>query len=83
MWTTINLLLLLCISCENCLVTNSNLLKIKNEEELYELEFISIPEVFSELEMNEIRGGRKVTDYMGCGEHHDGTEATERLLALV
>lgn len=56
---------------------------MKNEEELYELEFISIPEVFSELEMNEIRGGRKVTDYMGCGEHHDGTEATERLLALV
>ena len=33
--------------------------------------------------MAEIKGGRSVDGYMGCGEHHDGTEEPERLLALV
>lgn len=47
------------------------------------LDFLNAPEVLSELSMAEIKGGRSVDGYMGCGEHHDGTEEPERLLALV
>ncbi len=56
---------------------------MKIQEEKFELEFVAMPEVFSELDLSEIRGGRVVTDYMECGQHHDGTESTKKLLALV
>ena len=48
-----------------------------------QLDFFNLPEVLSELSMDEIKGGRSAGGYMGCGEHHDGTEEPERLLALV
>ena len=48
-----------------------------------EIVFITMPNEVSELDLNEIRGGRVVTDYMECGNHHDGSESTQKLLALV
>ncbi|MBP5419835.1 MAG: hypothetical protein J6Y72_08520 [Bacteroidales bacterium] len=56
---------------------------MKTQNVKFEMEFIAMPMVFSELDMNEIRGGRNVNDYMECGEHHDGSESTQKLLALV
>ena len=44
---------------------------MKREQKELSLEFINLPETMSELSMEEIRGGRSVDAYMGCGEHHD------------
>lgn len=56
---------------------------MKREQRSLSLEFINLPETVSELSMEEIRGGRSVGAYMGCGEHHDGTEEASRLMALI
>lgn len=47
------------------------------------LDFITIPETLSELSMAELMGGRTVDGYMGCGDHHDGTEESSRLMAVI
>lgn len=54
----------------------------KNMSEL-NLDFVNLPETLSELSMEEFRGGRAINAYMGCGEHHDGTESASRLMALI
>ncbi|WP_161781356.1 hypothetical protein [Porphyromonas gulae] len=56
---------------------------MKREQKELSLEFINLPETMSELSMEEIRGGRSVDAYMGCGDHHDGTEDASRLMALI
>lgn len=57
---------------------------MKREQKELSLEFINLPETMSELSMEEIRGGRSVdAAYMGCGDHHDGTEDASRLMALI
>lgn len=56
---------------------------MEKEQKDLNLEFVNLPETLSELSMEEIRGGRSVNAYMGCGEHHDGTESASRLMALI
>jgi len=47
------------------------------------IEFIKQPESLTKLSMNEIKGGRSVATYMGCGQHHDETEVGSRLMSVV
>lgn len=47
------------------------------------IEFIKQPERLSKLSMNEIKGGKIDTTYMGCGQHHDETEVGSRLMSVV
>ena len=47
------------------------------------LQFVQEPERLTELSMIEIKGGKDVSTYMNCGQHHDDTEVGSRLLTVV